>query len=442
MTQSKGAAQNAPLFNKDVEDAVIAGLVTTDNTLMLERVFTEIEPEHFYISWNREAYRKCRTLYESGKTIDVITVSDGLDNGPYIYTILPLAPVSLVTHIGIIKDLFTRRKIQQTAQELNALAHDRDKPIEIVVSESSSAAFSISATASKDDGLSLAGAIADEIEHDVDQRILNPKPYVELDSGYADYNYIMGGLHETNFTIIAARPSIGKTALAINMACRMSINKNIPSLFFSLEMAQKQLVSRAIPMMTLIDNESIKTGTLDGSQISRFKGAIQRIKRAPLIVTDKPQTLSTLVVNTRKAVRQFGIKVVWIDYLQMLRIAGYTRSRDSELTEIAYTLKELAKECKVDVVALSQLNRNLEYREDKRPILPDLRESGGIEQAADVVLALHREHHYDETADPHAAELLIRKHRNGALGTIDLYWNAPCFRFDEISTRVTGAPAI
>ncbi len=220
------------------------------------------------------------------------------------------------------------------------------------------------------------------------------RAHVEIESGYRTFDDIMGGWHRKHPDIIAARPAMGKTALFLNFAARSCVKKMVPTLIFSLEMSKEELTWRMMPILSRVEHEKIKSGSVDAQEYSAVAYAAQTFSQAPFYIDDTPQKFSSMRVAIRNAKRRYGIKQVFIDYLQLIhpskKANGKEDTRDRELTELAQGLKEIAKVCDINDTALCQLNRSLESREDKRPLLSDLRESGGLEQAADSVLMLYR----------------------------------------------------
>jgi replicative DNA helicase len=397
-----------------------------------------------FIDTNRLIYDKCKSIYDSGSDIDVVTVADSMSRDgyeDYVYAQVSKAPVTIYPTIKLIKELSIRRQVQETGREMLALANNHAIPVDQVIADASERAFSVNSE-SVVGGTVLAADEVDDILSELERRRTSETPNIGIASGYFSYDCMMGGFHETNLTILAARPAMGKTALAMNFAARQAIGKKIPVLFFSLEMSTKQLMFRLFAQLARVDNTSLRLGTYTDDERTRLDIVAKKIKASPLYISDKPQTVSSICVETRRAVRKHGIKQVYVDYLQKIKIATTKKgqTRDREVTELAEGLKDLAKTANVNVTALCQLNRGLESRDDKRPIMADLRESGGIEQEADEVLVLYRPNVYDPNSDPRETELIVRKHRNGELGTIPLMFHGEWFRFDDVDLNHVNTP--
>lgn len=431
------------LFNEEAELAVIAGVITTTKDEIREGVFGKLEVDDFFVSWNREVFKVCKDLWAKGSGIDYVTVSDLIPEPNRLNAALRMVSVNTLTHASIIKELSVRRNLANSGRELWTLATNRALPVEDVVDQASSVVFKATDnTGSK--GLVSALTLSANLMSELQRRMTDPRPHVGIQSGYRSHEDLMGGFHTKKLDLLAARPAMGKTALMLNFAARTCVRKKVPTLIFSLEMSEEELTWRLMPIISRVSNDDIKTGQLDQQKLSALQYAVTEFSRSPLYIDDRSQRFSTMCASIRNAVRRYGVKQVFIDYLQLILPSGNSKdfNRDRELTLMAQGLKDLSKECDINIVALSQLNRGLEAREDKRPLLSDLRESGGLEQAADNVMMLYRPNVYDATEDEHEAQLLIRKHRNGALGTIPLWWDGERFLFEDMSAKVLGTSQV
>lgn len=436
----------AAMYNIQAEDGVLAGLISTTRDEVRDEVFRDLSREDFFSSWHKDVYQICKDLWTNGIGIDFVTVSDRVKHdSAKLNTILYSGTVNTLTHAKIVKDLSVRRNIIEASRAMAQMAQNKALPTSDVVDGVSSSIFSLADATSGNkivSALSLSGGILNELQ----RRMNTTRAHIEIESGYRTFDDIMGGWHRKHFDIIAARPAMGKTALFLNFVARSCVKKKVPTLIFSLEMSKEELTWRMMPIISRVEHEKIKSGSVDAQEYSAVAYAAQNFSQAPFYIDDTPQKFSSMRVAIRNAKRRYGIQQVFIDYLQLIhpskKTNGKEDTRDRELTELAQGLKEIAKECDVNVCALSQLNRSLESREDKRPLLSDLRESGGLEQAADSVLMLYRPNVYDATEDEHEAQLIIRKQRDGQLGMIPLYWDGSRFLFEDISNRVTGVPQI
>ena len=272
-----------------------------------------------------------------------------------------------------------------------------------------------------------ASAVAQEAFEQLVERAKNPSAVTGLSTGFVDLDRLLGGLQPTDLLVLAARPGMGKTALALNLISHVAIHKKVPTVLFSLEMGELQLVQRLISSEAGIEGESLRSGSLTDEQWKSARSSARGISASPLFIVDKMGVNIAQAAAMCRSVKGLGLVVV--DYLQLM--TGDGRSREQEIASISRGLKGLAKELKVPVLALAQLNRGVEYRADKRPMMADLRESGAIEQDADVVMFLYRRSLLNEELAQAKAELLIRKHRNGSQGNIPLYWRSEFTRFES-----------
>ena len=254
-----------------------------------------------------------------------------------------------------------------------------------------------------------------------------------LDTGFSELNRMTGGLQKSDLIILGARPSMGKTAFALNILANLA-RKNVPVAIFSLEMSSEQLTNRLFSLYGLIDSNSIRLGKLDGNELERLTLTSTILSGKPLYIDDTADlNMSKLRTKARKLKREKDIKLLVIDYLQLMQGSSRKIDRQQEISEISRSLKLLARELDITIIALSQLSRAVESRQDKRPMLSDIRESGAIEQDADIVMFLYRDEYYNaNTNDKGLTELIIAKHRNGAIGTVNLKFSKQFCLFENL----------
>ncbi len=252
-------------------------------------------------------------------------------------------------------------------------------------------------------------------------------------TGYHDLDFKTAGFQRGDLIIIAGRPAMGKTALAVNIAETAAIKDKHSVAIFSMEMQAEQLTMRMMSSLANIDQHKVRTGKLDGDDWVRFTSTVGILQETKMFIDDTPAlTPAELRARCRRISREHGLDLVVVDYLQLMQVAGTSENRATEISEISRSLKAMAKELNIPVIALSQLNRSLESRQDKRPVMSDLRESGAIEQDADVIIFIYRDEEYDkESADKGMAEIIIRKQRNGPTGELKLAWRGQYTRFDN-----------
>ena len=280
--------------------------------------------------------------------------------------------------------------------------------------------------------LTSAKRIVGDVYETLRERSENPQAVTGVRTGFVELDRILSGMQPTDLLILAARPSMGKTAFALNVMAHAAIHRGVTTAVFSLEMSKEQLVSRLLASEARVSGSRIRTGQLREDDWSHLTKAVESVSNAPIFIDDAAaQTVGQIRAKCRR-IRGLGLVVV--DYLQLMRGGGSERNREQEIASISRGLKALAKEMNIPVIALSQLNRDVEKRADKRPVMADLRESGAIEQDADVIMFLYREEVYSPNIENRGvAEVLVRKHRNGATGDVKMLWRAEQVRFDNLA---------
>jgi len=389
-------------------------------------------------------------LSKDKKAIDVVTVSDELrDAGQlefvggmeYITEIFTntYAPNHITTYINIVYENYVRREIMKLGNEIsNACLDPNGRSSLEILREFENKIFAIAQRHLRGSGgFESVQSIAKRFMDDLDKRMNNPGSISGLSTGFKDLDDITLGLQNGDLFILAARPSMGKTALAMNIAENVAIKSGKTVLFFSMEMKKDDLEARMYASLGRINLKSIRTGILKDEETARFTHANELVKMAKMQIDDTGGlTPSELRARARKMAREHDIGLIVVDYLQQMKVPGLEGNRTSEITEISRCLKLLAKELNVPVIALSQLNRSFGNRQDKRPILSDLRESGAIEQDADVVAFIYRDEMHDpNTPNKGVAEVIIGKHRNGEIGTVLLTFAGHYCRFENYATR-------
>lgn len=268
------------------------------------------------------------------------------------------------------------------------------------------------------------------------EKLYNQKGYITgVETGFTDLDYKTSGFHKSDLIIIAARPAMGKSAFAINLATHAATNSNTPVVIFNLEMSKEQVANRILCSEAMVDSNKIRTGKIDDNEWIKLANASGRLAEAPIYIDDTPGiSIMEIRARCRKLKLERDIGLVVIDYLQLVQGSGKKNaSREQEISEISRSLKILAKELDIPVIALSQLSRGAEKRDDKRPMLSDLRESGAIEQDADIVMFLYRDDYYNEDSEKkNIAEVILAKHRGGSTGTVELLWLGNYTKFANI----------
>lgn len=462
---------DAPPYNLEAEQSILGALLLNNSSL--EYVGDFLRPLHFADAIHGQIFEAIIRLIDRGQVADPITLKDYFDKNEALHPVggarylidLAQSVVSIIS-VGdygrLIYDLFIRRQLMGIGEEmvLTARTHELDVSATQQIEEAEKKLFDLATTGNVSGGFqSFREALTSSIEM-AEVAYRRDSHVVGVTSGLTDLDKWLGGLHPSDLLIIAGRPSMGKTILGTNIAFNAAVasmekNKNGASVaFFSLEMSAEQLATRILASESGVSSDKIRRGEIRAEDFPTFVEVSRRLTTIPLFIDDTPAlTVSALRTRARRLKRQEGLGLIVIDYLQLMESGGSKRQGDNrvqEISDITRALKALAKELDVPVIALSQLSRAVEQREDKRPQLSDLRESGSIEQDADVVMFIYREEYYEvrrqppEGTDKHAewqarmnqianqAEVIIAKQRHGPVGTVRLYFEGNLTRFGNL----------
>ena len=461
-------SREAPM-NIGAEQALLGAIIS--NNLALEKVENFLEPEHFSSKINGLIFKTLKKLISNDQIADLNTLKVFLENDPdfisnggisYLLKISEnsISIINSKQYGELIFDLFIRRKLIDVGTDLINDSYDdyEDQNSNIIIEKTESDLYNLTNDGDSqkgpkqfDDILSLTIDYAEKAYKKSDE-------VVGLKTGLNDFDKKIGGLHKSDLIIIAGRPSMGKTAFATNIAsniCNKKINnKKTNVLFFSLEMSSEQLATRVLSEISQISSEGIRTGNLSKTDFEKIIKASEKLKELSLFIDDSPAlTISSIRTRSRRLKRKHGLDLIIIDYLQL--ISGESKNlndnRVKEISDITRGLKAIAKELNIPVVALSQLSRKVEEREEKRPQLADLRESGSIEQDADLVVFLYREEYYLARTEPpegtekhvmwtskmekvhNIAEAIVAKHRHGPISRVKLHFNSTNTKFSDLA---------
>jgi len=436
-----------PPHSLEAEQSVLGGLML-DNERW-DNVAERVVAKDFFSRPHRMIFAEMQRLLEMGKPIDLITLSESMETqgelsqvGGFAY----LAELSKNTpsaanisaYADIVRERAVVREMISVANEIADAGYDpQGRSSEDLLDLAESRVFQIAENrASKDEGPKGVDQILEATISRIDALVQNPNDGVTgVDTGYHDLNKKTAGLQNSDLIIVAARPSMGKTTFAMNLCENAAMIQEKPVLIFSLEMPGEQLMMRMLASLSRVDQTRIRTGQLDDEDWARISSTMGILLEKKNMFIDDSSGLTPTEVRSR-ARRLFrehgGLSMIMIDYLQLMRVPSLSDNRTLEIAEISRSLKALAKELQVPVVALSQLNRSLEQRADKRPVNSDLRESGSIEQDADLIMFIYRDEVYHENSDlKGVAEIIIGKQRNGPIGTVRLTFNGQWSRFDN-----------
>jgi replicative DNA helicase len=443
-----------PPQDLEAERAVLSAILLDDNCI--HAVISELSSDDFYHPAHRELYESMVTLKDSGEPVDLHTLSDHLNTrkkldgigGPvFLAEIADYESTSanVIHHARIVRDKSVKRAVIHTASQIAESAFDETDRADRLLDAAESKIFEIGQARSKVTFRSLHEEMQDTFDY-VEMLMNRGGELTGLPTGFKDLDEMTGGLQPGELIIIAARPSMGKTALALNLARNAAVDHHKKVAIFSLEMTTRALVLRLLSAEAGIDSTSFRKGHIATNDHARLSQAAGRLGDAPIWIDDSgAATVLEMKAKSRRLQSERGLDMVMVDYLQLAHGDGGAERREQEISEISRGLKALAKELSIPVVALSQLNRGPELRtgKEKKPRLSDLRESGAIEQDADLIGFIYREAVYDENADPRDAELIIEKQRNGPTGIVHLDFEGRYARFGDRSRRSDephGAP--
>ena len=402
--------------------------------------------ENFFTADHQLIYAAILSVYERHNKVDPLLVSDELERKNelnraggdlYLYDLQAriVETESTEFYAQIVREKSTRRQLVQTGEQISNLARDQDQELRDVLDQAQEGVFRLN-QADDDQGFVSVGSIVKETLAGIEQLFHKQDQYVGIPTGFTDFDLMTSGLQRGDLTIIAARPSMGKSTLVLNMAQNIAIEQELPVAIFSLEMPTQQVLLRMLAAEAQINFSHLRTGNLTGEDWTGLTQAVSSLMSVPIFINDtRGMTAQTLRAEGRRLKGEHNdLAVIIVDYLQLLSGSGRYSGRVEEISDISRALKTLAWELDTPIIACSQLSREVEKRPDKRPLLSDLRESGAIEQDADLVAFLYREDYYDEAADDQGtADLIIKKQRNGPTGTVRLEFNKTQMRFANMS---------
>ena len=435
-----------PPHDIEAEQAIL-GCMLTDKDAVISAIEV-LKEESFYREDNRAIYSAILSLYSRNEPVDIITVKAELvEQGnfervgglEYLAELPERVPTTanVEKYIKIVDEKATLRSLIQTSNELIALGYDESEDVDSIMDMAEKKVFGLSQKKSAKGYTALndvlVGSFA-ELE-----KLYNQKGNVTgITTGFIDLDNKTAGLHNSDLIIIAARPAMGKSAFAINLATNAAIKANVPAVIFNLEMSKEQVGNRILCSEAMVDSNKIRTGQIEDEDWMKLATTLGELSEAPIYIDDTPGiSIMEIRAKCRKLKLEKNIGLIVIDYLQLIQGTGKKNaSREQEISEISRSLKILAKELDVPVIALSQLSRTAERRDDKRPMLSDLRESGAIEQDADIVIFLYRDDYYNEdTEKKNVAEVILAKHRGGSTGTVELAWMPSYTKFANLDRR-------
>ena len=434
-----------PPHSIEAERSVLGGLMLDDNAW--DNISVALAAEDFYRSDHRIIYRVMVDLVEKNHPLDIITISEALEGIGELENVGGLAYISdlasstptasnIHAYAQIVRERSTVRSLISVAHEIADSGFNPDgRNSATLIDEAESKVFKISDDRPSSGGPEAVRPLLTRAVERIDVLFQTKGALTGISSGFRDIDEMTSGLQPADLIIVAGRPSMGKTSFMMNMAESAAISGESPVLVFSMEMPSDSLVLRMLSSLGRIDQTKIRTGQLGDDDWPRLTSAVTLLNDKPLFIDDTAAlSPNEIRSRARRVVREHGkLGMILLDYIQLMQVSGTTENRAGEISEISRSLKSIAKEFDCPVIAGSQLNRSLEQRPDKRPIMSDLRESGAIEQDADVIMAIYRDEVYHEDAEKGIAEIIILKQRNGPIGRKKLAFVGQYTKFEDLA---------
>ncbi len=453
-TDPQLVAMKLPPHSVEAEQSVLGGLLLENNAW--DRIADVISRNDFYRHDHKLIYQSITKLIETGKPADVVTIGETLENLgelgnagglPYLVALAQNTPSSanIRRYAEIVRERAIMRKLVEVGTDITESAYNpAGRSANDLLDQAEKKVFDIAeAGARSQQGFLEIKPLLTQVVERIDELFsrANPSDITGIPTGFADLDQKTAGLQPGDLIIVAGRPSMGKTAFSINMGENIAIDSGLPVAIFSMEMGGAQLVMRMLGSIGRLDQHKVRTGQLQDDDWQKLTYAVGKLNDAPIFIDETPALNALeLRARSRRLHRQCGkLGLIIIDYLQLMSSVSSGENRATEISEISRSLKALAKELNVPIVALSQLNRSLEQRPNKRPVMSDLRESGAIEQDADVILFIYRDEVYNpDSQDKGSAEIIIGKQRNGPIGTVRLTFLGEHTRFENYASGNTG----
>ncbi len=404
-----------------------------------------LKQEDFYREDNKIIYEAILNLYNRAEPVDIITLKTELQTMKqleavggleYIAELPDKVPTTanVEQYIKIVEEKSALRALIKTANELITLGYDQTLEVEDILDTAEKRIFDVIQNRNQKGYTAIKDILVDSFTQL--EQLYNQKQHITgVPTGFADLDYITAGLHPSDLVIVAARPAMGKSAFALNIATNAAVRANTPVAIFSLEMSKEQMTNRILCSEAMVDSNKVRTGKIEDDDWTKLAEASGTLSTSQIFIDDTPGiSIMEIRAKCRKLKLEKNIGLVVIDYIQLVQASNKKNaSREQEISEISRSLKILAKEIGVPVIALSQLSRSVEQRPDHRPMLSDLRESGAIEQDADIVMFLYRDDYYNEDSEKkNIAEVILAKHRAGSTGTVELAWLGSYTKFANL----------
>ncbi|UCH28034.1 MAG: replicative DNA helicase [Trueperaceae bacterium] len=406
-----------------------------------------ISAEHFYKEGHRKIFRAMDRLFRRGEPLDLVTLTEelrqsgeleGVGSVPYLIGLVDSVPTAayVENYARIVLEKSTLRELISASGTIMQHAFDQMLPLEQILDKAESSIFELSSIKRSHSFIGMSTLVTDTFAH-INELFSNPDPVSGLRTGFGELDLLTAGLQASSLNVLAARPSMGKTAFALTIGLHAALREKQPIGIFSLEMSAIQLVTRMLCSEARVDMSRVRNGQLSDRDFQRLADTAGKMSEAKIYIDDNPDlTAMELRSRARRLMAEQGLGMIIIDYLQLMSGAGRpgNENRQQEISTISRSLKALARELDIPILVLSQLSRAVEARPNKRPMLSDLRESGAIEQDADLVMFIYRDEYYDQQSEKQGiAEIIIGKQRNGPVGTVELQFHNSHVRFNDLA---------
>lgn len=447
MSNEKTSTERIPPQDLDAERSLLGAILISEEKLA--DVTTIVRPKDFYDERHQHIYNAMWSLYERRRPVDLLTIKAELKakkltekagGSAYLSELSGYVPTAAhaTAYAEIVAAAAVRRRLITAAADINEQAYDQGHDINEIIGNAEKTLFDVSQQNVKSEVYAISDLLSETFDR-LEELNENKGALAGLKTGFPDLDRITAGLHRSDLVILAARPAMGKTALALNIARNVAQINNKAVLIFSLEMGREQLINRMLSDASGVNSFKLETGGFVDDDFSKISEALSDLSQVPIYIDDTPGlTVMEMRTKAQRVAHEQELGLIVVDYLQLM--SGNSKramdNRVQEISEISRGLKLIARELNIPVIALSQLSRSVESRDPKIPMLSDLRESGSIEQDADIVMFLYREDYYDpETERQHITDLIIAKHRRGACGKVELYFDSERVRFMSLDTK-------
>jgi replicative DNA helicase len=439
------AYERVPPHNVEAEESVLGSMLLSKNAIA--EVLELLHEDDFYRPAHRTVFRSVLELYGHGDAVDAVTVQEALrrsgaladvGGAPFLHTLVASVPTAANAghYARIVKEAGVLRRLIDVGTQIVQLGFETPQDTERAVDIAESLVYQVAQGRVSEDYQSLRDILLSGTLADIEVRLNDRREVTGVPSGFPDLDRVTSGFQSGNLIIIAARPAVGKSTFGLDIARNAAIRGSVSTVIFSLEMSRIELVQRLMCAELTVDMQKLRTGNIIDSEWQRVSRSLGRLADAPLFIDDSSSvTMMEIRAKCRRLKQRHGLGLVVLDYLQLMQSSRRFENRQQEVSDVSRSLKLLAKELDVPVIAISQLSRQPESRSDKKPMLSDLRESGALEQDADVVLFIYREDLYDHDSRKGEADLILAKHRNGPTDTVTVTFQGQYSRFAPMAAR-------